>query len=331
MASRRTILKPRRLRSGDTVAVVAPSSPIPHDRLLAGINTLERLGFDVRLGANLLAAERYLAGNDTQRTLDLVSLWARKDVAAVFCARGGYGAARIVDALTPAFLRRHPKVFCGFSDITTLHAACARAGLISFYGPMVASDLAYGAVRLPRSKRAALALSNATERSRSGGFDEVSLKAMLMESGRGFTIAPAAAETLVRGRASGRLSGGCLSLLVATLGTPEEIVTRGTILLIEDEKEPSYRIDRMLTHLERAGKFRGVKGIVLGDFPECHSADYALADILRDRLGDLGVPVVWRFPTGHTLQPNVTLPLQARVTLDADRCQLTIEESPTAR
>ena len=316
------------------MAVVAPAGPIPHARLVQGVAVLERLGFDVRLGAHVLGREGYLAGTDRERALDLVSLWARKDVAAVFCARGGYGTARIVDALTPAFLRRHPKVFCGFSDITTLHAACARAGLVSFYGPMVAWDLAHGAARPPRSRSKAVALATATSISKSGGFDEASLRAMLMESGKGQVIGGPAVEALVRGRATGRLAGGCLSMLVATLGTPEEIDTGGAILVLEDEKEPPYRIDRMLTHLRRAGKLDRVRGIVLGDFPECHpekAAGYDLVDLLRDRLGDLGVPVAWRFPIGHTLQPNVTLPLLARATLDAGKGTLTIEESPTVR
>jgi muramoyltetrapeptide carboxypeptidase len=316
--------------------VVAPAGPIPHHRLAQGIATLERLGFDVRLGAHVLSRERYLAGTDDQRALDLVSLWARKDVAAVFCARGGYGSARIAAALTPSFLRRHPKVFCGFSDITTLHGACARAGLVSFHGPMVAWDMAHGAARPPRSRRAALALATSTEiaTAQNGGFDETSFRRMTMEDGRGFRLTAPAAEPIVRGRASGGLVGGCLTLLVAALGTSEELRTRGSILLIEDEQESTYRIDRMLTQLRRAGKFAGVRGIVLGDFPECHpkaGSGYALIDVLRDRLGDLGVPVAWRFPFGHTLQPNVTLPLLARVTLDAGRGTLTVEESPTRR
>jgi muramoyltetrapeptide carboxypeptidase len=325
-------LKPRRLRSGDTVAVVAPSGPVPHTRLVEGIAALERLGLDVRLGAHVLDRTMYLAGRDRDRALDLVSLWARDDVAAVFCARGGYGAARIADALTPAFLRRHPKIFCGFSDITTLHAACARAGLVSFYGPMVAWDLAHGAEDPPRSKRAAVKLATATAISRSGGFDEDSLRAMLFEDGRGQVIGSPAVETIVRGRSTGRLVGGCLSVMVATLGTPEEVDTDGALLVLEDEKESCYRVDRLLTQLRRAGKLDRVRGLVLGDFPECHpeaGADFTLVDLLADRLGDLGVPVAWRFPIGHTLQPNVTLPLLARATLDAGRGTLTIEESPT--
>jgi len=321
-------VRPRRLRPGDTVAVVAPAGPVPLLRLQQGIATLERLGFQVRLGASVLAQDRYLAGDDARRALDLVALWARDDVAAVFCARGGYGTARIVDALTPAFLERHPKVFCGFSDITTLHAACARAGLVSFYGPMVAWDLAHGPARPPRSRAAAVKLASATGTSRSGGFDEACFRAVLMDAQAGVVIGSAAAEPLVKGRATGKLAGGCLSLLVATLGTPEEIDTRGSILVLEDEKEPPYRIDRMLTQLRRAGKFRGVKGIALGDFPECapdKGAGYALVDVLRERLSDLGVPVAWRMPLGHTLQPNATLPLGVRATLDATRGRITTE------
>jgi muramoyltetrapeptide carboxypeptidase len=312
------------------VAVVAPAGPVPERRLQQGIATLERLGFHVRLGASVLAQERYLAGDDARRALDLVAMWARDDVAAVFCARGGYGTARIVDALTPAFLKRHPKVFCGFSDITTLHAACARAGLVSFYGPMVAWDLAHGPARPPRSRAAAVRLASATGVSRSGGFDEACFRAVLMDAASGVVITSAAAEPLVRGRATGRLAGGCLSLLVATLGTPEEIDTRGTILVLEDEKEPPYRVDRMLTQLRRAGKFRGVRGVALGDFPECApdaGAGYALVDVLRDRLGDLGVPVAWRLPLGHTLQPNATLPLGVRATLDATRGRIVLEQA----
>jgi muramoyltetrapeptide carboxypeptidase len=326
-------LKPRRLRSGDTVAVVAPAGPIPHPRLQQGIRVLEGLGLDVRLGSHVLDRERYFAGDDRSRALDLVTLGARKDVAAVWCARGGFGTARITDALSPAFLRKHPKPFIGFSDITTLHAACARAGLVSFHGPMVAWDLAHGASPRARTKAQALKLATTGRVTTSGGFDEASLRASLFGDGLQ-VVTSKAVEPLVRGRATGRLVGGCLSVLVATLGTPEEVDTGGALLLIEDEMEAPYRIDRMLTHLTRAGKLAGVKGIVLGDFPECEpdkSADYRLVDVLKDKLGKLGVPIAWRFPFGHTLQPNATLPLLTRATLDANKGTLTIEESPTTR
>ncbi|MGH7724656.1 MAG: S66 peptidase family protein [Candidatus Eiseniibacteriota bacterium] len=323
------LLKPRRLRKGDWVAVVAPAGPVPEARLQQGLRELERWGLRVRLGAGVLSQTGYLAGDDRTRVVDLLALWAHPDVRAVFCARGGYGTARIVDALTPAFLRRHPKILCGFSDITTLHAACTRAGLVSFHGPMVAWDLAHGPAAQPRGTRAR-ALARAVGKSRTGGYDAASFEAVLFEGRAGYRIAPTAAETLVRGRARGRLAGGCLSLLVATIGTPEELDPRGKILLLEDEMEPPYRIDRMLTQMRRAGLFRGVRGIVLGDFPECHpdrAAGYTLADVLKDRLGDLGVPVVWRFPYGHTARPNLTLPLGVRVTLDATRRTLTLDEA----
>jgi muramoyltetrapeptide carboxypeptidase len=337
--------KPARLRPGDLVAVVAPAGPVPHARLVRGVRELERHGLRVRLGANVLARTRYLAGDDTRRAIDLLSLWAHPEVRAVFAARGGYGTARIVDALTPAFLRRHPKIFCGFSDNTTIHLACRRAGLVSFHGPMAGWDLADGPGRGGRTPAAARRLLAAGDRAardggpavtRSGGYDEASFRAFLFgEEARGFTVAPAAAETLVRGRARGRLAGGCLSLIAASLGCAEQLDARGAILLLEDIIEPPFRVDRMLTQLRRAGVFDGVRGIVLGDFPACHpepDSGFTLADVLRERLGDLGVPVVWRVPAGHTARPALTLPLGARATLEATRRpRLVIEESPVGR
>lgn len=340
-----TFRKPPRLRPGDLVAVVAPAGPVPHARLLRGVGELERHGLRVRLGANVLARTRFLAGDDTKRAVDLLSLWAHPEVKAIVAARGGYGSARIVEALTPAFLRRHPKIFCGFSDNTTIHLACRRAGLVTFHGPMAGWDLATGERRGGRTPLAARRLLAAGDRAskdggpgvtRSGGYDGESFRACLFgEGGRGFTVAPKAAETLVPGRARGRLAGGCLSLIVASLGCPEQLDARGAILLLEDVIEPPFRVDRMLTQLRRAGVLDGVRGIVLGDFPACHpekDAGFTLADVLRDRLGDLGVPVAWRFPAGHTARPALTLPLGARVTLEATRRpRLVIDESPVGR
>ncbi len=338
-------VKPPRLRPGDLVAVVAPAGPVPHAKLVRRVRALEREGLHVRLGASVLSRTRYLAGDDAHRAVDLLALWANPEVNAVFAARGGYGTARLVDALTPRFLARHPKIFCGFSDNTTLHLACARAGLVSFHGPMAGWDLAGGA-RRARSLATARRLLAAGDRaskdgggagvSRSGGYDRVSFRAFLFgEGARGFAVAPAAAETLVPGRATGRLVGGCLSLIVSSLGCPEQLDARGAILLLEDVIEPPFRIDRMLTQLRRSGVLDGVRGIVLGDFPACHpdaDAGYTLADVLRDRLSDLGVPVVWRFPYGHTARPAVTLPLGVRATLEATRRpRLTIDESPVRR
>jgi muramoyltetrapeptide carboxypeptidase len=338
-------IKPHRLRPGDLVAVVAPAGPVPHARLVRGVRELERHGLRVRLGAGVLARTRYLAGDDDRRAVDLLALWAHPDVKAVIAARGGYGSARIVDVLTPAFLRRHPKIFCGFSDTTTIHLACARAGLVSFHGPMVGWELADGAGRGGRTPLAARRLFAAGDRaganggpgvSRSGGYDVETFRGLLFgETGRGLTLAPPAAMTLVAGRARGRLLGGCLSLIVASLGCPEQLDARGAILLLEDVVEMPFRIDRMLTQLRRAGVFDGVRGIVLGDFPACHpakDAGWALEDVLRDRLGDLGVPVVWRMPFGHTARPSWTLPLGVRATLEATRRpRLTLDEAPLRR
>ena len=336
--------KPPRLSTGDLVAVVAPAGPVPHARLVAGVRELERHGLRVRLGANVLARRGYLAGDDTQRAVDLLALWAHPEVKAVFAARGGYGTARIVDALTPSFLRRHPKIFCGFSDNTTVHLALGKAGLVSFHGPMAGWDLADGARRSTAvAARRTLAAGDRASRedggpgiSRSGGYDAASFRAFLFgEEARGFVFAPPAAETLVPGRARGRLVGGCLSLIVASTGCRERLDARGAILLLEDVIEPPFRIDRMLTQLVRSGMLDGVRGIVLGDFPACHpdaEQGFTLADVLRDRLGDLGVPVVWRVPYGHTARPALTLPLGVRATIEAGRRpRLVVEESPVSR
>jgi muramoyltetrapeptide carboxypeptidase len=171
---------------------------------------------------------------------------------------------------------------------------------------------------------------------KSGGYDAASFRAFLFgEGARGFVLAPPAAETLVPGTARGRLVGGCLSLIAASLGCREQLDARGAILLLEDVIEPPFRIDRMLTALTRAGVFDGVRGIVLGDFPACHppkDAGFTLADVLRDRLAGLGVPVAWRFPAGHTARPALTLPLGVRVTLEATRRpRLIVDESPVTR
>lgn len=318
--------KPRALREGDLVAVVAPSGPVPHAGLVRGLRELERHGLRVRLGASVLARTRYFAGDDDHRLVDLVSLWANPEVKAVFSARGGYGSARIVDALTPSFLRKHPKIFCGYSDLTTIHLACARAGLVSIHGPMVAWDVAAGDAPVRRADGIA----------RPGGYDASSFRAMLFGEGGAAarTLAPREAKTLVPGIARGRLVGGCLTLIAAALGTPEELDTRDSILLLEDVIEPPYRIDRMLTQLRRAGAFDGVKGILLGDFPGCDpkpGADYALVDVLRDRLGDLGIPVAWRAPYGHTARRALTLPLGVGATLEAGRTVRLTVEAPVAR
>ena len=338
-------LKPRALRRGDLVAVVAPAGPVPHARLVKGVRELERHGLRVRLGAGVLSRARYLAGEDDRRAVDLVALWANPEVKAVFAARGGYGSARIVDALTPGppapspqdllrLLRQHdppPGLRARGARLVPRADGGVGPGRRRAHGRRDARRGDAPAGRRRPLGRATDARPAPASRAAAATTPASFRAALFAEGARGLALAPPAARTIVPGKARGRLVGGCLSLIVASIGCPEELDARGAILLLEDVIEPPFRIDRMLTQLRRAGVFDGVRGVVLGDFPACHpekDAGWTLEDVLRDRLGDLGVPVVWRFPYGHTARPSLTLPLGTRATLDAGRRpRLTLDET----
>ena len=221
-------------------------------------------------------------------------MFAREDIRAIICARGGYGCNYLLPRLDMEIIRRHPKIFVGYSDATTLltwfHDA---TGLVTFHGPMVAKDFA-----LPR------------------GAD---ISFLASQDFRRIGVAVGALPTpLVSGRAEGKLYGGCLSMLAASLGTPYAIQTEGTILLIEDIDTRPYQIDRMLMQLRLAGKLAGVRGIVFGEMPGCAppaSAGYDLGEVLRRCVGDLGIPVALGLNSGHVEQGNLTLAIGVQVSL----------------
>jgi muramoyltetrapeptide carboxypeptidase len=248
---------------------------------------LERLGFDVRLGPHVLGRRGYLAGTDpgarARPALVVGAQGRRRGLLRTRRLRHGPHRRRA----HAAFLRRHPKVFCGFSDIND--APCRlrarRPGLVLRADGGVGPGARRGpAARLETSGRQAC---DPTAISKSGGFDEASLRAMLMESARDVVIARPPSRRSCAGRATGRLVGRLPVDAGGDARHPEEVDTSGSILVLEDEKEPPYRIDRMLTPPAARGKLDRVRGIVLGDFPECQPAGYELVDLLRDRLGDL--------------------------------------------
>jgi muramoyltetrapeptide carboxypeptidase len=289
------MIKPKALRRGDLVGVCAPSGPPDPDRLRRGVAALEALGFRVRAGEGLLARERFTAGTVERRLAELHGLWADAEVAAIFCARGGAGAGRLLEGLDEALLRSNPKIFLGFSDATYLHLYLDRLGQVSFHGPMVARDFP------------------------DGGFDEASLRQALM--GEGLYASEEDDLMPVRGgSAVGRLRGGCLSIVAAAAGTrwqlgPDE---EGAVLFLEDVDEAPYRIDRMLLQLRDSGALGGVRGIVFGDMKGCVTrleADYSLEDVIRAALDGLDVPIAVGLSSGHTSNPNLTLPLGVRVRL----------------
>jgi len=290
-------VRPPALKSGDTVGIIAPASGFRRDDLEAGCAELLRLGYQPFYLPSIFERQLYFAGSVRRRVDELHQMFSRSEVKAILCARGGYGCNYLLPHLELELIRANPKIFAGCSDVTTLLThLCDAGGLVTFHGPMVAGDLA-----------------------RPGGFDEASWLTALT-SGEAYRREFSAEEVqpLAEGNATGVLYGGCLSLLCASLGTPYEIRTRGTILFIEDRAERPYRIDRMLMQLKLAGKFEGVQGIVFGemiDYGEPGALDYTLQDVVMRILADLQVPIAFGLKSGHVSSGSITLPFGVRAQL----------------
>jgi muramoyltetrapeptide carboxypeptidase len=291
-------VKPPALRSGDTVGIVAPASNVKRDDLEAGCEGLRRAGYRPFYFDTILDKNLYFAGSVGRRARELEEMLARDDVRAIVCARGGYGANYLLGALDLEKIKAHPKIFVGYSDVTALLTYFSdSAGLVTFHGPMVAKDWAHeGGVDL-NSWRAALSGTAAWE--------------VKLGAGSG-------AVGLVDGTAEGILYGGCLSILVASLRTPYEIKTAGTILFLEDVSTKPFQIDRMLMQLKLAGKLDEVRGIVFGEMHDCLQAanqGYTLEEVVLRIVGELGVPVAYGLRSGHVTVGNITLPIGVRAGL----------------
>lgn len=282
-------LRPAALRPGDLVGVIAPAGFLEADALEAGCTWLVEQGFRPYHLPSILDRELYFAGSAKRRLDEFHEMFSRPEIKAIICARGGYGCNYMLPKIDLDLIRSNPKIFCGCSDLTTLLTyLCDRAGLVTFHGPMLNIDV------------------------RPNGIDEPSWRAAFMSGGTySREFAADEVQTLVPGAAEGMLYGGCLSLLCASLGTPYEIETGGTILFLEDLAEPAFRIDRMLMHLKLAGKFEGVHGIIFGEMLNCgprNGQDYTLQQVVQRVVGDLGVPVAYGLKSGHVTRDNFTLP-----------------------
>lgn len=291
------LIRPPRLSPGDRVSVVAPSGPVPRERLDAGLDVLRGWDLEPVLAPHVLDDHPfgYLAGSDQARADDLLDAWCDSTTAAVLCARGGYGVQRMVDLLDWDEIRAAPpKAFIGYSDITALHEAFAtRLGLATIHGPMAATETF---------------LRDAPTRD--------GLRRVLFDPEGARELVSSTARTLVPGSARGVTLGGCVSLLASDLGTPyARPSAAGGILLIEDIGEEPYRLDRILTQLLRAGWLDGVAAIVLGSWTDCGPYD-AVRALFLDRLGPLGVPVVEEFGFGHSAS-TLTMPLGVPAVLEA--------------
>jgi muramoyltetrapeptide carboxypeptidase len=290
-------IKPPALRPGDTVGIVAPASNVRPELLEAGCAALRDLGYKPFYLDSIFERDLYFAGSATRRARELEEMFVREEVRAIVCARGGYGSNYLLDILDLKKIKAHPKIFVGYSDLTALLTYFADAtGLITFHGPMVAKDFAHAA-----------------------GVDRNSWESALNGSSEWAIGLDSDVKSLVAGSGEGILYGGCLSILVASLGTPYEIHTEGTILFIEDIAAKPYQIDRMLMHLKLAGKLVDVRGIIFGEMLDCEQnkdQSYTLADVLLRVVGDLGVPVAYGLRSGHVSGRNVTLPFGVHASLD---------------
>ena len=290
-----TTIKPPALKIGDTIGIVAPSSSVKRDMLAAGCRELEGLGFKVRCRDDIHSEYRYLAGGVVRRVEEFREMLEDPGVAAIFCARGGYGSGHLLEHLSGDEILRNPKILCGASDITMLLNAFMKAGVVGFHGPMVATAFNQG----PEA------------------YDRDLLVRMLVD-GEEICFQTLGTRILCEGEAEGRLLGGCLSLLVSTLGTDWEIDTTDSLLFVEDVDVKPYQIDRMLTHLKQAGKLDGIGGLIFGEMLGClqhPNQGYQLEELVRDFFVGSGVPVLFGLPSGHTSKPSVILPFGVRARL----------------
>jgi muramoyltetrapeptide carboxypeptidase len=315
------------LPPGGTIGVPTPSSPY-HNRseVLRGVEWWEANGYRVKLGEGVYARDAWVAGTPEQRARDLEGMFADPEVDVVHCCRGGYGAAQLIPHLDLDRIAEHPKPLVGFSDITALHVALRQgAGLATFYGPGL-HGVGEGDTE-----------GSAAERD----FSRNRLLAVL--TGKTTGEVPRDPDdpyvrTICSGRATAPLVGGCLWLLMQTMGTPWEVELDGCILFFEDVDLPAWYLDGFLVQLTQAGKLERVAGVVVGEMARCDwphqgSNDFpqvkSVEDVLEERLSPLGVPVLYKLPLGHG-NHLATLPLGVAATLDAGARRLTIDEPALA-
>lgn len=308
MGPQRQLIKPRALRRGDKVGIIAPASHFRRDDFEPGCDGLRQLGYEPVYNGSIFDRDLYFAGTAQRRARELQEMFDRDDVKAVLCARGGYGSNYLLPLLHLKKIAAKPKIFVGYSDLTSVMTYVFDAtGFINFHGPMVAKDFA-----------------------RADGIDLQSWQAAV-EGHAKWSLdfsAGSGVKTLRAGSAEGVLYGGCLSLLAESLGTPYEIQTEGTILFIEDLATKPYQIDRMLMHLKLARKLSSLRGIIFGEMLNCGAPEgvgFTLEEVVMRIVGDLNVPVVYGLRSGHVSHGNITLPMGVRVQLRASDSGVSLE------
>ncbi len=303
--------KPYALDKGDTIGIVAPAWSFDPENFKRGVDYLRSLGYKVKYDNAIFSKYWSMAGHDKERASHINRMFADKDVKAIFCATAGYGSIRTIPYLDTKLIRRNPKIFVGYSDITILLYYLYKAGrMVVFHGPVIAEEI-YAGMNLINLDYLMLAI---TQTQPLGEMQFPSLK------------------MLKSGRSTGILVGGTMPLVISSIGTPYDIETDDKILFLEDIGEDLEVIDNYLMHLRLAGKLKKVKGIIFGRMVDCvddSGNKYTISDVLHDSLRDLEIPIVYGFPSGHQLahEINITLPLGVSVTLDADKPALIINEA----
>ncbi len=303
--------KPRRLQLQDTIGVIAPAWSFNPAKFKKGVEKLKGIGFKVKYQHSIFNKYWSMAGHDRERAMQINSMFADKEVKAILCANAGYGSLRTIPYLDKELIRRNPKIFIGYSDITSLLCYLYKTtNMLVFHGPVVADEIYEGMNSITLDY-----LLNAIMQTRPlGELQFLGLK------------------SLRPGKATGVLAGGNMSLLVNTIGTPYEIDTDNKILFLEEIGEDLEVIDSYLMQFKLSGKLKKVKGIVFGRMIDCvdRSGDkYKMRDVLGDILAGIDVPVIYGFPSGHMVQGdiNITLPLGVSATIDAESPRLIINES----
>ena len=300
----RQLVKPPALRPGDTIGIVEPASYVKEADLEAGCAALRAAGYKTFYLDSILDRDLYFAGRPGRRLRELEEMFEREEVRAILCARGGYGANYVLQDLDWKKIASHPKIFIGYSDVSCLLTQLVDSGLVTFHGPMAAKDWVHA-----------------------DGVNLESWIAALTQTAPWDIPVNDSVTTLAGGETEGRLYVGCLSILVASLGTAYEIKTDDTILFMEDIGAKPYQIDRMLMQLKLAGKLDKVRGLIFGEMIDCMQAayqDYTLQEVIMRIVGELGMPVIYGVKSGHVSSNNITLPLGVRAKLIAEKGEVSL-------
>jgi len=303
------MIKPKPLKKGDKIGLIGASSPTKQDRIEPSIKAMEDLGFEVVLGESCRGYHGFLSGSDELRAKDINKMFEDKGIKGIFAIRGGYGAARLLDMLDYNMIKKNPKVFAGYSDVTALHNVFnEKCKLITFHTPMASTELYKGV-------------------------DDYTMdyfkKNIFSDAPLGILKNPEGQEikTLVVGKAKGKLVGGNLSLVVSSMGTPYELDTKGKILFLEDVDEYPYRIDRMLLQLKQCGKFKDAAGIILGAWTNCKANEgdnsLSLMEVFEELIKTEKKPTIYNLACGHCM-PTISIPLGSEVKINGDKSEIIV-------